>query len=83
MHEKCLRKLQDTIGCACIGDKLSETQSTDRTVLRNIVSILYLNHLIDKELHDTYIDKLFGCDMASPANKKAKSRKSRRLISRK
>ena len=83
MHEKCLRKLQDIIGCACIGDKLPEPQSTDRTVLRNIVSILYLNHLIDKELHDTYIDKLFGCDMVLPTNKKAKSRKSRRSISRK
>ena len=83
MHEKCLRKLQDIIGCACIGDNLSEIQNLDRSVMRNIISILYLNHLIDKELHDTYIDKLFGCDMVSPANKKAKSRKSGRSISRK
>lgn len=83
MHEKCLRKLQDIIGCACIGDKLSEAQSTDRSVLRNIVSILYLNRLIDKELHDTYIDKLFGCGMLSPTNKKAKLRKNRPSISRK
>lgn len=29
MHDKCLRKLQDIIGCACIGDNLSELLKGD------------------------------------------------------
>jgi hypothetical protein len=79
-HDKCFEKLQSLIGCACIGDKLSEFKNPNVSIIRNIVSILYLNHMIDKNLHDEYVDRLEGCYKDPSVIAKAKTATSKRQL---